>query len=162
MMRQGGFTIIELVMVMVLIGILAIVAVPRLGNLGSYTLLSAAQDLVAAIRYAQQQSMSNSGANNFQIAVNGTGYTVTQNLTAITNPLTGSTGYTEDSSAWDGVSITAGTGTISFNSRGMPTCSDGLADCSLPGDTNVTITLNKGGETTSVSIERYTGYARTN
>jgi MSHA pilin protein MshC len=159
---QRGFSMVELVMVMVLVGIIAALASPRLGNLAGYSLHSAAQDLVAAIRYAQQQSMSHSGANPFQIAIGGNGFTVSQNGTAIINPLTGTLGYTEDGSAWSDVSVSAGTGTIAFDSRGQPTCSSGLAACSLPGDSNAILTLAKGGESLTVTVERYTGYARAN
>jgi MSHA pilin protein MshC len=161
-MRQGGFSFVELVMVMVLVGILAAVAAPRLGNLSTYSLTGAAQELLSAVRYAQQQSMSHSGANPFQIVIDGSGFTVSQSGTAITNPLTGSAGYSEDTDTWSGVSVTAGSGTIAFDARGRPNCSAGLAACSLPGDSNATITLSKGGESLTVTVERYTGYARTN
>jgi MSHA pilin protein MshC len=156
MMRQNGFSLIELVMVMIVIGILAVMATPRLGNLSSYSLTSAAADLVEAVRYAQQQSMAHSGAANFQVEVTGTGFTVTQNGASITNPLTGAASYTQDAAVWDGISITSATGTIAFDSRGRPTCSGDLSPCSAA---NVTLTLELSGESKTVTIERYTGYA---
>jgi prepilin-type N-terminal cleavage/methylation domain-containing protein len=156
MKRQNGFSLIELVMVMVVIGILAVMATPRLGNLSTYSLTSATADLLEAIRYAQQQSMSHSGAANFEVMVTGTGFTVTQNGASITNPITGASGYSQESAVWDGISITSATGTITFDSRGRPTCGGGLPPCALA---NVTLTLELNGESKTVTIERYTGYA---
>jgi len=153
---------VELVMVMILVGILSALVIPRLGNIASYSLSSAAQGLVEAVRYTQQQSMANSGANPYQIQISGTGFTVTQSGVAITNPLTGASGYTEDSAVWSGVSVTSASGTISFDARGLPSCSAGLPACSLPSDSNITITLAKGGDSKSITLERYTGYARPN
>lgn len=149
---------IELVMVIVLIGILAVVAAPRLGDQAVYDLDRATHELIEAIRYAQAQSMVHSGANPFQIAITTSGYTVTQSGVAITNPLDGTAGYTNDATEWAGVTISA-TQTISFNSRGMPTCTTA---CSTPGDTSVTLSLTKSGNNASITIEKFTGYARRN
>jgi MSHA pilin protein MshC len=154
--KQQGFSLVELVMVMILIGILAAVAIPRLGSLSAYSLTSATADLVEALRYAQQQSMSHSGAAHFRVSISGTGFSVQQGGASVTSPLTGNA-YTEDASVWSGV--TSAAGTITFDSRGRPTCG-GFAACTLPTDSNLTITLQKNGESSSVMLERYTGYAR--
>jgi type II secretory pathway pseudopilin PulG len=143
-------------MVIVLISILAAVATPRLGNLGSYDLLRAGHDLLEAIRFAQQQSMIHSGADPFQIVISGGGYSVTQNGTAITNPLTGTLGYSADGTEWSGVNVTGGQ-TIRFNGVGKPTCSD--TACSAPSDGPVVINLTKGSESATLTIEQFTGYA---
>lgn len=153
-----GFTLIELVMVIVLIGILAIVAAPRLGDQAVYDLDRATHDLIEAIRYAQEQSMTHSGASAFQIAISTGGFTVTQSGTAITNPLDGTAGYTNSATEWAGVSVSAAE-TISFNSRGKPTCTNA---CSEPDDASVSLTLSKSGNTTSITIEKFTGYAYRN
>jgi len=147
-------------MVMVVIGILAAVAMPRMGNLSSYSLNSAASDLLEALRFAQQQSMSHSGAAHFEVALSGSGFTVQRKGGAnVANPLTGAASYTQDAEAWSGVSITSATGTITFDSRGQPLCNPPLTACSQPGDSNFGITLLANGENRTVTIERYTGYA---
>lgn len=153
-----GFTLIELVMVIVLVGILAVVAAPRLGDKAVYDLDRATHDLIEAIRYAQEQSMVHSGALPYQIAITTSGFTVTQSGTSIPNPLDGSASYSNNTTEWTGISISAAQ-TISFNSRGAPTCTTA---CSTPGDASVTLTLTKSGNNTSLTIEKFTGYAYRN
>jgi len=56
--RQAGFTIVELVTVMVVLGVLAAVAMPRLtGNTG-FAGVAFRGDIVSALRYAQKTAVS--------------------------------------------------------------------------------------------------------
>lgn len=154
--RQRGFSLFELVMVVVILAIIAVAAVPKLTTLGGFTLNNAAHDLLSAIRHAQHRSMTLSGADPFQVSVLN-GFTVTQNGTDITHPLTGAAAYTEQSDAWNGVTVNAGT--IQFDSRGRPHCSNGLSACTLPTDSNAVFTLSMNGQSLTLTVERYTGYA---
>ena len=155
MTLSKGFTLIELVMTIVIIGVIAVVAAPKL-QLDGFSLRGASQDLVKAIRYTQMQSMNHSGANHYQIQLNGSGFTITQQGVSITDPITGAADYSQDSQLWSGVSSNS-TATISFNSRGTPCLSP--APCATPATTNSTITLTKGGDSVIVTLERWTGYA---
>lgn len=58
MMNHKGFTLIELVMVLVLIGILAVFAAPRLGDISTIKADAFVDKLRSEIRYAQNLAMS--------------------------------------------------------------------------------------------------------
>jgi len=56
--RHAGFTLIEMVMMLILIGILAVVFVPRAPSKGSLTIAGQAQQLASDLRYVQALSMT--------------------------------------------------------------------------------------------------------
>lgn len=141
---QSGFTLIEMVMVIVIMGGLSAVAFSKF-NRDTFDVVTASGELVQAIRYAQDKSMNHSGATNYQVAINSTGYTVTQGSTAIPHPVTGAASY---SKTWSDITLDT-TGTIVFDAYGNP----GLAS-------PMTITLTKNTDTDSVTIENVTGFTR--
>jgi MSHA pilin protein MshC len=55
---ERGFTLVELVTVLVLLGVLAAVALPRLGGVGVYAERASGSRLVSGLRFAQEQAMS--------------------------------------------------------------------------------------------------------
>lgn len=169
MTSNRGFTLVELVMVIFILGLISVYAMPRMGSLNIYSLQRSAQDLVEAVRYTQTMSMNHSGDPLYQITLTGGGFTVYQDLNGdnsfnggeeITNPIDGSGSYTAAAGEWAGISF-AQTGIISFDSRGMPTCYGAYAPCSTPSNADITITLSMT-DTLGVTIEAYTGYARIN
>jgi prepilin-type N-terminal cleavage/methylation domain-containing protein len=142
--RQAGFTLVELIMVIVIMGALSAVAINKF-NRNTFDVAAAAGELVQAIRYAQDKSMSHSGATNYQIDINGTGYTVTQGGADITHPVDGSLGY---SRSWADITLDT-TATIIFDAYGNP----GMG-------APMTITLSKGTDSDSVTVEDVTGFTR--
>src|SRR5260221_11553583 len=98
-----GFTLVELVMVLLLIGILAFVVLPRTSQ-NTLELSSQAEQLATDIRYAQTLSMTRGAALGTQgrycIFFTATGYQFRHNnnsyakpgTTAVLQPATGSTG----------------------------------------------------------------------
>lgn len=143
--RQSGFTLIELIMVIVIMGALSAVAISKF-NRSAFDVVAASGELVQAIRYAQDKSMSHSGATNFQIAITSTGYTVSQGGASITHPVDGSAAYTK---TWTDIALDT-TATIIFDAYGSPV---GLG-------APLTITLSKGSDSDTVTVENVTGFVR--
>ena len=159
-MGQRGFTLVELIMVIVLIGIMAVYASTRFDNSG-YESRQIAHEIIEATRYAQAMAMSHSGADsdgdgnfdryriNFDSAADTYSIVIddanSANLGNVANPSAGTATYTQ---SWaGGVDIASSVNAISFNSRGEPV---GLA-------ADATITIN--GDITFF-VEPLTGYVR--
>ncbi len=71
-----GFTLVELVLALLIAGVLAAVAVPRLVDRGAFQTRGAAAELRTALRYAQKLAM----AKNREVCVGLTATTVTLTL----------------------------------------------------------------------------------
>lgn len=56
--KAGGFTLVELVMVMVLIGILSVVILPRLNSTSGFSSVLFRDELASTLRYAQKAATS--------------------------------------------------------------------------------------------------------
>lgn len=128
-----GFTMVELVVVMVILAALAFVAIPRL-NLPSLKIVPVAEQIAAEIRYAQNLAMTR--ANSYTFDLNG-------NTISINGPGAAlSTG--NGSKTFDGVTINGSD--ITFNPRfGRP-------------DAGGAITVSGGSSSVSVIVEGETGY----
>ncbi len=57
-LNKAGFTLVELVVVLILLGVLSAYVMPKFTGRGSYDALTAQQDVKQALRYAQQLAMS--------------------------------------------------------------------------------------------------------
>jgi len=144
----GGFTLIELVMVMVLIGILAIVVLPRLDN-SAFSEYGYAEETLSALRYARQTAIARNSevtvalaAHGFRICLGGScpvaGGSYLANP-AKARPWDGAA--LGGGKAPDGVSIVTGLGEVTFDGLGRP---------------SVAGTLSIGSHT--LTIEPDTGY----
>ncbi|MFZ3126605.1 MAG: GspH/FimT family pseudopilin [Rhodoferax sp.] len=56
--EQRGFTLIELVMVMVLVGVLAVVAAPRIFNTGDFNVRGFHDETLSLLRFAQKTAIA--------------------------------------------------------------------------------------------------------
>jgi MSHA pilin protein MshC len=129
---SSGFTIIELIMVVVLISILAVSVVPKFVDTSAITLQGGAAMAVADIRYTQELAMSTHAPKTITFTTNDTFYTVNSQIMNLPSR----------------VSISSGA-TFTFNSLGEPT-----ADCG--GGSSVGITAGSASPKT-ITVDCYTG-----
>jgi len=146
---RRGFTLLELVLVLVILGVLAAVAMPRLSLTTGLEARSAATDLVRALRGLQLYAMN--GVPDLAMTVDGSGWAARdadgdQRLPGGRNEGT-----------WpDGVAVTVSgcaSGSLGFSRLGQPRCDDTL----LTDPVRVRLVAGGGGQT--VCLHPETGYA---
>jgi MSHA pilin protein MshC len=98
-LRRGGFTIVELVMVIVIIGILSVIAHSRFSSFYDLKLEGAARKLAADIRYAQQVALSQHEAHGIEFDTTNNRYRLyaVSSGTNVTDPLTREAGVSGQS-----------------------------------------------------------------
>jgi prepilin-type N-terminal cleavage/methylation domain-containing protein len=124
-----GFTLVELIMVVVLIGILAVSVVPKFVDTSVISLLGGAAMVEADIRYTQELAMSTHSPKTITFTTNDTFYTVNSQTMNLPSR----------------VSISSGA-TFTFNSLGEPTTGGGSS-----------VQITAGGSTKTITVESYTG-----
>jgi prepilin-type N-terminal cleavage/methylation domain-containing protein len=124
-----GFTLVELIMVVVLIGILAVSFVPKFLDTSAFSLAGASAMAAADIRYTQELAMGTHSSKTIVFTTTNTYYTVDSRNVDFPSKVTISTGAT-----------------FTFNSLGEPTTGGGSS-----------VTLSAGAETKTISVDSYTG-----
>lgn len=81
--RQGGFTLIELIMVIVMLGVLAVFAAPRMLNTGDFNARGFHDETMSMLRYAQKTAIAQ--RRTVCVQLNGTGVSLS---VFATNPST--------------------------------------------------------------------------
>jgi MSHA pilin protein MshC len=132
--HERGFTLIELITVIILVSIISVTLFSRLGSVNTANLQAGRDDLIAALFFAQQTAMARS---NIQLILTTNSVSVTENGSPI---VVHSKGYP-----------------LSFPS-GVTTSAKTLSYDKLGRTTATTITLNANSASALVTVEA-TGYA---
>src|SRR5690606_28086889 len=95
-LSQRGFTLIELIAVMILIGILSVVLISRMGGVNTAGVQAGRDSLIAAFFFAQQTAMARAAVDNeIDVVVSANTINVTENGNSLMGyPLTLSGGVT--------------------------------------------------------------------
>lgn len=124
-MRQRGFTLIELITIMILVGIIAVVALPRMSLLGGWNEIGYRDRVKATLEYARKSAVAQRRVVRVIIAASGLTVEAQQQTPegegtagwrALTLP--GSNG--NSFAAPGGVSLTPANDAVTFNALGQP------------------------------------------
>jgi MSHA pilin protein MshC len=140
--KKAGFTLVELVVVILLLGTLSAFAIPKFFNLSDYQNRAVYDEVAGAVRYAQKLAVA-SGCE-VRVDLSGNSYALQQHSTDCT---TGSfatiSGHPITSSSFSDVTLTSVPNIFNFDAMGRS-------------DSNVSVNIDGGSLSFDVIAE--TGY----
>ena len=155
---RSGFTLIELVTIMIVLGILAVVVLPRFANLNDFEAVGAADQLNSLIHYARESAVAQRRMVRLDFSADPP--TLCQLGTATTCSAACASTVALPASyhqAKTPVTVTdnlATTGQICFNALGRPYDSSG----SLSAPKTVSVKDQTGATAETITVENETGY----
>jgi len=150
---ENGFTVAELVVILVLVAILAFTVIPRYQDKGAINVSALAEQLASDIRYTQSLAMTSGQRNRINLAV--ASYQITTSAgVPVAHPATGSSAAISLSNiSLSGYNPPLTNSYIAFDGKGIPYTD--VAGTAL--SANATITLNSAGSTRQVVVSPQTG-----
>lgn len=137
-----GFTLIEVIAVLMIIGIISAVVISRVGSANVYRLASETETLKVHLRYTQFRAMSDTVS--WGIEFSGNSYKLLKNENDAPTHLPNENSNTHD--LQDGVLVSGST--VHFS------------PCwGSPGDSDISITLSAdGGDSETITVAQHTGF----
>jgi len=140
---ESGFTMIEIIAVLLIIGIIAVVVVSRMSKTSDYDLASQVEVVKAHLRLAQSRAMSSSSPWGININSTKTYYLFKGDAPATPVQLLGENNATVSlTTKQSGLVITSAPQTITFDAYGSP------------GATTLTVNTNGG----NITVTKNTGF----
>ncbi|AUL96759.1 prepilin-type N-terminal cleavage/methylation domain-containing protein [Vibrio vulnificus] len=149
---QAGFTLVELIVVILLISIVSAYAASRYIGTGSFSAYAAQEQAISIIRqlqvYRMQSNTTNSYNPNFELTASGGCLGSSAGCSAAATPQAAES--RSDVMRLDGVSVSSMTSPVNFDLRGNPVTLN--PDGTLLPLGSVTITFTASGESAAVCI----------
>jgi len=173
-----GFTLVEILVVVTILGIAAAIVVPQMGSRGDLKAAAAARMIMADLIYAQNRAIATQTKHyvTFSAGTTPQTYRLVTSMTPlvdVTHPITKASNYliTFGNNGTPGLSdISLGTiniegkTTIAFDELGVPYYYDSVANTTtaLTVSGGSTIQVVSGTFTLTISVEPYTGEIKVN
>jgi MSHA pilin protein MshC len=151
MMRQSGFTLVELIVVMMIVGILAVAAIPRFFDRDAFDSRGFKDETIAALRYAQKAAIAQ--RRTVCVAFTATSTTLTYVSTAGSSDCTSASGLAGPNGA-SPYQVTPRSSSIIYSPVPANFYFSPLGRASAGQSIQVT------GTTGSIVVEQETGYVR--
>jgi MSHA pilin protein MshC len=118
--KESGFTLVELVVIIIVLGIISAFALPRFFNLNQYQQRAAYDEVASALRYAQKLAVGSGCA--VQVVFAGNTYALQQNVGSCTvGPFATIAGHPVNFGVISGVNLISVPTTFIFDPMGRST-----------------------------------------
>lgn len=167
--RRRGFTLVEILVCVVILGIAAAVVVPQIGSRNDLKAASAARMVMADLIYAQSRAIAQQSMTYVQFSTGGNNYGVLSSIspvTYLTQPITHGNyqvqfGPTATNGLTDirltNVNFGSGLQTIAFDEMGVPYACDTSMGTTTQLVGTGTIGITCGTYTMTISVQQDTG-----
>ena len=148
--RSRGFTLVELVLVIVMLGIISFVASGRISDRDQVNARGFADQVASTLRFAQKAAIAQ--RRNVYVNIDTTNRRVRACLdtsSSCATPISSPAGGALDITGATAVTLTSGTAQFYFDALGRPSFSS-----------SVTLTASANGSTFNVIVETDSGYVR--